>query len=327
MRHRVTILSMACILLASGCAGRFAADAGPIVLSGQVTYPQRIALPPNARAHVVLLDVTGAESDAAPVATIEIPEAGQVPIDFRLNVPRPIVDKSHDYVLRATITDGSGRTLWHMPEPHPVRPLADTEPVSLRVRQADGRADREQWARYACSGLSIAVNAGPERATIKFPDAERTLPRVRSASGAKYGGGETVFWGKGRIDALVEYQGRTYRNCIATSPTPAIGPHISAHGNEPYWSARVVGADGAGGIQFALGVSEPDVIRAPSARAERVGDGPTTVYRGRAADESIHVRVRKAQCTDSMSGRTFPLTVAVNTGERVVRGCGRRVGF
>ncbi|WP_172331954.1 YbaY family lipoprotein [Mangrovicoccus sp. HB161399] len=85
-------------------------------LTGTVTYRERIALPPEARVEVELLDVSRADAPSVTIAeTAFVPET-QVPLAFALDYDGSVIDARHSYALRARILQGDEvlfRTVQH----------------------------------------------------------------------------------------------------------------------------------------------------------------------------------------------------------------------
>ena len=112
---RTVARALACCALAAvgGCGpgrdGSSAAADGQSVLTGTVTYRERIALPPNARVEVRLEDVSQADAPADEIAAQTIAANGkQVPIPFELRYSPQNIDSSHRYAVRASITSADG---------------------------------------------------------------------------------------------------------------------------------------------------------------------------------------------------------------------------
>ncbi|WP_206603101.1 YbaY family lipoprotein [Leptolyngbya ohadii] len=77
------------------------------MVSGTVTYRQRIALPPDARLVVRLEDVSRADAAAIVIAEETIETAGQqVPISFRLTYDPSRIEERNRYHVRAQIFYG-----------------------------------------------------------------------------------------------------------------------------------------------------------------------------------------------------------------------------
>ena len=77
---------------------------GWVVLSGSVTYRQRIALPPGAVVTVALSDVSVADAPSTTVAESVITPEHQVPIPFSLTIERAALVERRTYALSARIT-------------------------------------------------------------------------------------------------------------------------------------------------------------------------------------------------------------------------------
>jgi putative lipoprotein len=103
-----------CALAVLGACGSGGGSGAPAaepqaVLSGTVTYRERIALPPNARVEVRLEDVSQADAPADEIAAQTIAANGkQVPIPFELRYSPQAIDAGHRYAVRASITSAEG---------------------------------------------------------------------------------------------------------------------------------------------------------------------------------------------------------------------------
>ena len=120
------------------------------VLTGTVTYRERIALPPNARVEVRLEDVSQADAPADEIASQTIAANGkQVPIPFELRYLPKDIDSSHRYAVRASITSADGDLMFTTAMQYPVLTggAADKN-VEIVVQRAGG------GARAAAPGAS-----------------------------------------------------------------------------------------------------------------------------------------------------------------------------
>ena len=86
---------------------------GPGVVTGTVTYRERMALPPTAELLVQLVDVSVADMPAAVIAEEKITAGGrQVPIPFELKFDPAKIDGKHTYSMSAKVTvDGDLRMI------------------------------------------------------------------------------------------------------------------------------------------------------------------------------------------------------------------------
>ena len=105
------------------------------VLSGTITYTQRIALPRDARVVVSLVDLSRAGSSDAVVAERQFEAAGQVPIVFELPYDSARIVHGCTYGVRARIlVDGA---LWFINEqPEPVLTRGNPGSAQVVVRPA-----------------------------------------------------------------------------------------------------------------------------------------------------------------------------------------------
>ncbi|MBZ9761166.1 YbaY family lipoprotein [Mesorhizobium sp. CA8] len=79
--------------------------AGERTIAGEVTYRERIALPPDAVLVVELADVSLADAPTV-IARRRIAPTGQVPIKFDIGFDPKAVQKGRTYALQARITVG-----------------------------------------------------------------------------------------------------------------------------------------------------------------------------------------------------------------------------
>jgi len=108
------------------------------MITGTVTYLQRIALPADAQIEVILVD-TSATDLAAQLGGQQLISANgkQVPIAYRLEYPIDQIDPTHTYTVQARITLGN-QPLFDTPQPIAVltqgNPLTGVEIVVQPVQ-------------------------------------------------------------------------------------------------------------------------------------------------------------------------------------------------
>lgn len=113
LRHPVNAAATLAVLLFAPFAAR-AQDPAPAAgaatesaVTGTVSYLQRIALPPESRVEVMLVDVSRADAPATPVARQTIQTQGkQPPYLFTLTYDPAKIDPAHRYAVRAQIFTG-----------------------------------------------------------------------------------------------------------------------------------------------------------------------------------------------------------------------------
>lgn len=106
--------------------------AAKVTLTGEVTYLERIALPPGGTLSVALVDLA-APAEPRVKAEAPISSPGQVPLTFTLNFDSSVVAEGRQYGLVAEIV-GEDRTVWFRnTEPYPVDPLAPGAKIAIVV--------------------------------------------------------------------------------------------------------------------------------------------------------------------------------------------------
>jgi len=111
-------------------ASSFSALAAPVSITGQVTYRERMALPPNAALEVQLLDVSLADARATVHAAARLTGPGQVPLTFTLNFDDKVINPKHSYALSARITSDD-RLVFINTTQYPIDPLAPAESIQI----------------------------------------------------------------------------------------------------------------------------------------------------------------------------------------------------
>ncbi|MFO1116472.1 MAG: YbaY family lipoprotein [Beijerinckiaceae bacterium] len=180
--------------LATGFVG--VAEAAPRKLAGTLAYRERIALPPDARAEVTLVDVARADAAATIVGQTTVSPAGQVPIRWEMTFDDNALQPRGRYALQARILSGE-RLLFVTTQSNPVfgggKDKTDLMLQSTRApdRPAPAPDPAQKW-----QGRWLAENIG----------GGGVLDRVQSyieigpdGSVAGSGGCNRIF-GKARID-------------------------------------------------------------------------------------------------------------------------------
>jgi len=104
--------------------------AAPVSITGQVTYRERMALPPEAALEVQLLDVSLADARATVHAAAQLSGPGQVPLTFTLNFDDKVINPKHSYALSARLTSG-GRLAFLNTTRYSIDPLAPQQPILI----------------------------------------------------------------------------------------------------------------------------------------------------------------------------------------------------
>jgi putative lipoprotein len=108
------------------------ANAAQVSIKGEVTYRERIALPPGGRLVVSLVDTSAKGNPVRVKAEAAIVGPGQVPLQFHLDFEDAVIAPKHTYGLIAEIR--AEDTLWFSnATPFPVDPLAPEVPLIILI--------------------------------------------------------------------------------------------------------------------------------------------------------------------------------------------------
>lgn len=118
----------------AGCSNGMIAPAGRPMMTGTVSYRERIALPPSAVLTLRLLDITKAEGPEVVLAERSISNPGNPPMAFSLPYPYGGIVAGRKYVIEARI-DVEGRLKFFSAEPHVVTPENAAQPHEILVNQ------------------------------------------------------------------------------------------------------------------------------------------------------------------------------------------------
>lgn len=121
------VLAMVALLLAFTSP----ALAAKVTLKGDVTYRERIALPPGGTLSVSLIDLATPDKPRVS-AKAPISSPGQVPLTFTLNFDDNVIVAGHSYALVAEIS-GEDAVWFRNAEPYAIDPLAPVEPILIIV--------------------------------------------------------------------------------------------------------------------------------------------------------------------------------------------------
>ena len=159
------------------------AEPGSPLITGTLTYRVRMALPPDAAIDVRLEDVSLADARAKVVAENVFAAAGkQVPIPFQLAYPAKELQPSHNYNVRARITEGD-KLLFTTTQAYPVLTNGAPSTVVL-VLQPAGAAPVQptiapnslrgtQWMLIELHGKPMATSGSNPAYLVLDPDQNR----------------------------------------------------------------------------------------------------------------------------------------------------------
>lgn len=172
------------------------------------------------------------------------------------------------------------------------------------------------------SYIVVHLHADTDEATIFLPRQTVRLPRVSSASGAKFSNHTITFWTKGD-EATLELQDGKVIRCTENRRRSRIedsklrGNDYWATGNEPGWTLEI----GPETTVLLTDYGETRYeFRTPEPRVD--SEGRRTTYSTRDDGVQIVIRILGEPCHDSMSGEAFESTVEIQVGEQRLMGCG-----
>jgi uncharacterized lipoprotein YbaY/heat shock protein HslJ len=170
------------------------AQTSMLEITGELTYRERIALPPQSVAVVQLRDVSLADAPSAIIAEQRIDLAGrQVPVPFTLTVDRAKLTTGRRYSVRGSISGPGQQQLWTTTDAHMVDPSAQkVELGTLMMTRASaqgpapGTAGGTQESTFTATGnepgwrldmsaqeITLLTNLGKTRVT-----GPRTAPQI-----------------------------------------------------------------------------------------------------------------------------------------------------
>ena len=286
---------------------------GPLI-RGELTYRQRIALPPDS---IAIVELRANSGNGHVVAEWRRTLGGmQVPIRFEMGYDPTKLEASGTYALRGAVFSG-GRPTW-VSEPHPIT-LAHGGDITagtlmLMPYQVLAFASTLKCGERTAQ-FGIGKRDGRDVPQLVVGDRRWDLREAVSASGARYEAIDdprTSIWTKGNR-ATVTVGGETWPECeMSNGAAAASPPTLKARGNEPFWSLE---------IGSTLLLRTPDARLEGPAPAVGLRDGVRR-YEGTLAGKAVSVVAREQRCADTMTGMPYPLTVEMQFDGRTWRGCG-----
>ena len=292
-------------------------EAKMTVISGEMTYRQRIALPANA---VAVAELRAGEAETGTLVAEQRIELGgkQVPVPFSIEADSAKIIAGEDYYVRAAIAV-DGAYSWVSP-PAPVD-LSDGDAAIGTLLLAQNTA-LAFASSYACGDKQVSIGIKGDVMTLQIDGESFALHPVVTSSGSKYeatGDASTYFWTKGD-SALLSLHGVAYPECVirgendgAAQDEKGAGRAYKARGNEPGWSLSITDT-----MIVLLADYGERRIAAPKPAPEE-GDGFT---RYAVPAEELIVTIEHKPCADDATGMPYPDRVSVALGDRAFNGCG-----
>ena len=129
MLHFLRIFVMAAAAIVLCTAPSLAAK---LTITGDVTYRERIALPPGATLSVGLVDLAKPDEQRI-VAAAALANPGEVPLTFTLNFDEEIIVAGHTYGLVAEIIADNGAVWFRNAAPYAIDLPTPAEPIVIVV--------------------------------------------------------------------------------------------------------------------------------------------------------------------------------------------------
>jgi len=101
---------------------------------GEVTYRERIAVPPGTQLEVLLLDVSRADAPSETISGVTLSDIGQPPYPFEIAYRPDQIVASHQYVVRARLMH-EGRLLFTTDQAYPVITRGHPTEVQLVLKR------------------------------------------------------------------------------------------------------------------------------------------------------------------------------------------------
>lgn len=120
------------LALAALLVSAMPALADKLTLSGEVTYRERIALPPGASLSVGLVDLAAPQTPRI-AAKAALASPGEVPLNFNLNFDDTVLVDGASYGIVAEISGEDGAVWFRNAEPYAVDPRAPAGPILVIV--------------------------------------------------------------------------------------------------------------------------------------------------------------------------------------------------
>lgn len=325
MKRWLLFLSIAAL---AACGGDSAPETpvsnDRVEITGEAYYLERIMMPPGSTLELELVDEASGERLA--LERIEGPEAPPYP--FGLAVPADALQADLAYTLHLTLflPDGSPRFAAEAPVTADSPELGRIRLVGVDYSEADPDRDEPMagWHSFQCGDLAIdAQFDDDESARLSLPWTLVELDLQPAASGARYAAEGVEFWTRGQDRARLTLPDHESVDCQPRdrlSPwTQAMidGVDFRAVGNEPGWHLEARHEDADLRLVLDYGSSELDFAGTLEILPDQAG------YRAESPGNLAEVTLEQADCTDTMVGWVFPVTVTMQINDRSLTACGR----
>lgn len=292
-------LSLAALLLA--VAHPAIAEEDMRTISGQLSYPERIALTPES---IAVVEFRTGDAQQVQAQTRFSSGGRQVPLPFALQVPADTAGSIRGAIWSA------GRPAWVSDS---LAIEVGDDPLEVGTLALQPFSPKRHSTVMRCGQTEVQINLADDHAQMRVDDETFALFPLPAASGAKFAAQQdpdTFFWAKGN-HALVSLAGNALPECEPAVPVEKTS--FVARGNEPGWRLEISGDQ----LQLSLdyGTREiSDQLPTP------VSTGDVRVYQ--LPEQALSIRISDHLCSDSMTGMPYPSTVALEVDDQRLTGCG-----
>jgi putative lipoprotein len=165
MDERLTRMAVASLTLMLAACQTTKAEPTATV-RGEVTYRERIAVPPGTQLEVLLLDVSRADAPSQTIGGVTLSDIGQPPYSFEIAYRPDQIVSSHQYVVRARLMH-EGRLLFTTDRAYPVITAGHPTEAQLVLKRVGAPppastpgADRDEHGCIRSAGYSWCAKDG-----------------------------------------------------------------------------------------------------------------------------------------------------------------------
>ncbi len=279
-----------------------------VVVSGELSYLPRIALPPDAEAVLELRAGPAPSGDVIAEARSAL-EGRQVPVPFTLEVSPDAFQPGRVHVFRATLA-APGQRDW-ISEPVVIESAPRRHTLGTLILER--AVSRTVVQRLECGERMAEVTVADDAVVLDVDGNRLDLERVVAASGARYrrpGDARTEFWSRGDR-ALLRVGGEDWPECRVL-PAERV---LVARGNEPGWRLDLDTETFTLSWDYgaaSLAAATPEAVRSDGVRS----------YGLQVGERRLAVAVHDQLCSDDMTGMPYPYRVILSIDDRTLRGCG-----
>lgn len=212
------------------------------LLTGTVTYKERIALSPNSIATVRLVDVTQADAPGIVLAEQVIKNPVSVPIKYELKYDTSRISAKNRYAVQAAITDAAGKITWANETRYPAltggAPLSNLEIVVKQGAVPAATVAQATATPAPVANATAAATAKPAATAPLTPTAKveaTAVPPAATATAAK------PITSTAPVTATPKVMPTVVVTATAVAPAAPVTPSVPVTGAAPSGSMVITG--------------------------------------------------------------------------------------